>query len=95
MNFDQYMAKKIESKPTKPQRKSISPIRDEHTATTLKIADLKSRSCSPLSKKPEKTDRSLLVTQKKQKPQQPLPHSHVHSHVPPHLPPQRNPRENK
>lgn len=79
INFENYMARKTEGRPGKPQgshqqaqltplqqRKSISPIRDSHQEHTIKIADLKSRSCSPLTKKPEKTDRSMLVTQKKQ-----------------------------
>jgi hypothetical protein len=53
MNFDQYMAKKVDGK-LKLQRKSISPIRAENAVQTVKISELKSRSCSPLSKKVEK-----------------------------------------
>jgi hypothetical protein len=90
IHFEHYMARKTEAKPKHPiphqqghpqQRKSISPL--PHPEHTLKIADIKSRSCSPLTKKPEKTDRSMLVTQKKQQP----------SSKP--AIPQRHPKENK
>lgn len=68
MNYEQYMAKKEEGKqkiPCRPQRKSISPLKEDSSNLTIKINNLKSRSHSPLLKRPEKTERSMLVTQKK------------------------------
>jgi hypothetical protein len=84
INFDQYMARKVDGKQKNPgnfKRKSISPLREEN-AHTVKLADLKSRSHSPICKRPEKTERSMLVTQKQAKPHAQPPHS-------------RNPKENK
>jgi hypothetical protein len=76
MNYDQYMAKKVDSKQNKQHhypRKSISPLKEENVNQTIKISNLKSRSHSPINTRQEKTDRSMLITQKKPVKPQPIP----------------------
>lgn len=67
MNYEQYMAKKVENRKAQPpvQRKSISPLREQNVNQTIKIGNLKSRSHSPINCRQERTDRSMLITQKK------------------------------
>ena len=71
MNYEQYMAKKSENPVKKDERRmknqqraSFSPLSELHSNHTVRIADLKSRSHSPINARP--TDRTLLQTQKKQ-----------------------------
>lgn len=57
------MAKKIDNRPPKTPiqtyRKSVSPLKEKTMNDVVKIENLKSRSHSPINKKPEKTDRSI------------------------------------
>lgn len=81
INFDQYMARKGEGKSKNvrnAQRKSISPIRHDQTIQNTHLSDLKSRSHSPISKKPEKTERSMI------------PHKNNHAHPQPVRPSKEN-----
>lgn len=67
MNYEQYMAKKVENRRGQPPvlRKSISPLREQNVNQTIKICEMKSRSHSPINGRQERTDRSMLITQKK------------------------------
>jgi|LakMenE18May11ns_1017448.scaffolds.fasta_scaffold8762139_1 hypothetical protein len=65
------MAKKSENPNKKDERRiknhpraSLSPLSELHSNHTVRIADVKSRSHSPINARP--TDRTLLQTKKKQ-----------------------------